>query len=1810
MAINKNFVVKNGFEVNNDLIYADANTNKVGIGSTGPRTNLDVRGGIAVTDINAVGVVTVGNVFYVGTAGETFTALGVGGSVGIGTNLPEYLLDIRSPLGTGQTALNVYGDGKISGNISISGDLIINDVILNPSNEYLNVSGFGTISSLLVPGVATIKTGIVSSIIGENINYSGVGTITNLNGSSLNYTGSSTVTNISGQNINYSGISTISNLNGTNINSSGFSTFADVSITNDLDIGNNITLNNITLSSITNSITGISSIQSNTATVNDLNSLEIQTQNLIIEDKFKINGINTSTSGVTTVTINASSSGLSTSYELFLPKTLGSKGQVISLGQNGNLEFSNSVGLTSTRIFVSSEFGDDSNDGETAPVKTIKRASQLASLRSPYPVAIFVQAGEYIEDNPIILYEDVALIGDNLRNTIIRPLNSGKDLIRVRNGCYLSNFTMKDNVDGSNIPQYTFNYAISFDDPSDTTTSRVGYSTENSKPTITRSPYIQNCSILSFLGANGVLVDGSKVETPNLAAIQQESENPVDGAQPEHGKSIVANAFTMVSFGGIGWKVINDGYSQVVSCFQLFCSCGSLAQSGGYLSITNSATNFGLFALKSTGFNANSYTFDRGIIASTAIISGKQSIKVIGLGREDQQQYVLRFINNTSDLDETGLFKPLVVSKEVDISVGVNTNTNTIQITNHGFINEDKVLYLANESTSPPSIIGGLVANNEYYVKYINNNQFQLYEDESLSVDVNLTSFSVGINTFQKGNIEFFNEETTTSHNSYQIVGIASTTSPLDFVPGRQITQVVNDTSATGYVYDYDSLTNQLIISVEEVNGVRVNFGVTGVGGYGSIQDHSLSPITVGIATVASTSQYYTVEFKVNSTDDQSTISNIANLPEDYSLYFHRPSIINSSSHTWEFSGSGTDYNALPQNGGKAKPETEQVSALGGRVYASGTNELGDFKIGDQITAFNRTGNIVFNNKVSIAEIDSINLSLSGGVTVTEFSTDIGLGDNEIGGAKNNRVSTQLATRSFLNNRLGNFIDKTTSTNAIPNSILQLNSSGQINPDLIPPKIISYYTSDVGGGRTTLVDSIPAVSIRQGDTVVEPGGSYVMLSELLSEYLILDSDTANYNFNNGDEVIGANSNGSSIGIVTAPTSVGYGTTGLVKGVLLSVNNIVGGSGYSNPGIYTDISLNSVTGVGTSARASITVGASGTVTSCIVSYGGKGYVNGDILTAPSSSVGGIGTGGSAFQVSVNDVETRLYLQLTNNVKFTGTLALPDYIKDNNSVGIGTTLNLNYVIQIDPTDISTGGDIDFNNDRVVVGVNSYADGDPVIYSSEGYGDIDSLTTGNTYYIKRIGISSVELYTTYSLATKVSLVSSGIGTHTFSRVGVNTSTEQIVFVNHGFSQGDAVRITGNTPTGVTTNSFYYLGAITTNSFTLHDNRSSSLSSANGLIINPVGLAATGSGQMTLTLQNVSYSQTVNTSSSKLSNWSSLSSAIVDAQNIVSGTISPERLGSGVSNDQTFLAGDSSYKKVIKSIGVASTEPINILSSSQQSGSGITTHFGDLRLSLSNVQSTLDTYSTSGISKFKSSTFSITGDGGISIKNSSNGGDVDATTFGGQTPSFYLDINNITGSLPISRGGTGLSALPSSGHLLVGNGSSYNLTGSPTISGTLTGGISIPANSDITIASGTWSGDKAGKIQNYNDDLYLQYTSNLIARNSLGTNRMTLTSGGDVTFSGSVTANSDEKLKENIKTIENALEKTLNLRGVEYDRKESGEHQIGVIAQEVEKIIPEVVYENDGTKSVAYGNLIGLLIEAIKEQQNEIDELKKRLT
>ena len=138
------------------------------------------------------------------------------------------------------------------------------------------------------------------------------------------------------------------------------------------------------------------------------------------------------------------------------------------------------------------------------------------------------------------------------------------------------------------------------------------------------------------------------------------------------------------------------------------------------------------------------------------------------------------------------------------------------------------------------------------------------------------------------------------------------------------------------------------------------------------------------------------------------------------------------------------------------------------------------------------------------------------------------------------------------------------------------------------------------------------------------------------------------------------------------------------------------------------------------------------------------------------------------------------------------------------------------------------------------------------------------------------------------------------------------------------------------------------------------------------------------------------------------------------------------------------------------------------------------------------------------------------------------------------------VTGTLPVANGGTGVTSSTGTGSVV--------LSASPTFTGTV-GAAAITATGDIAAA-------------NFN-------------------------------------STSDISLKDNIQTIVNPLDKIIKLNGVTFNWKENQKPSIGVIAQELEKVLPELVTQGD-VKSVNYTGLIGVLIEAVKEQQKQIDELK----
>ena len=161
--------------------------------------------------------------------------------------------------------------------------------------------------------------------------------------------------------------------------------------------------------------------------------------------------------------------------------------------------------------------------------------------------------------------------------------------------------------------------------------------------------------------------------------------------------------------------------------------------------------------------------------------------------------------------------------------------------------------------------------------------------------------------------------------------------------------------------------------------------------------------------------------------------------------------------------------------------------------------------------------------------------------------------------------------------------------------------------------------------------------------------------------------------------------------------------------------------------------------------------------------------------------------------------------------------------------------------------------------------------------------------------------------------------------------------------------------------------------------------------------------------------------------------------------------------------------------------------------------------------------------------------------------------------------------------------------------------------------GASAITMNDNVNI---NWGTGADFEMHCDGSDMHMDMNStgadNLLIRDGTTTRFTFARATGNLTATGNVTAYSDARLKSDIQPIIDAKKKLSKIRGITFNRKdiEGSARSAGVIAQEVEKVLPEVVSEDSaGIKSVAYGNLLALCIEAIKEQQTEIDELKAHI-
>lgn len=222
------------------------------------------------------------------------------------------------------------------------------------------------------------------------------------------------------------------------------------------------------------------------------------------------------------------------------------------------------AGVTVSSVLYVTKDGNDNNTGQKLgdAKATIKAAVGIAATGD----IIRVSAGTYVENNPIVLPEQVSIVGDSLREVSITPQNPGSDLFHVAPGVYISDVSFVGTMNsGSAI--VAFNPDI------------VYY--------YTQSPYIHNCT--NFVtNSIGMKIDGSK----NIGPF----------------KSMVTDSFTQYNSNGIGCSITNDGYAQIVSMFNINNDVAVAANTGGQCDITNSNSSFGNFGLVADGVGPRKYT--------------------------------------------------------------------------------------------------------------------------------------------------------------------------------------------------------------------------------------------------------------------------------------------------------------------------------------------------------------------------------------------------------------------------------------------------------------------------------------------------------------------------------------------------------------------------------------------------------------------------------------------------------------------------------------------------------------------------------------------------------------------------------------------------------------------------------------------------------------------------------------------------------------------------------------------------------------------------------------------------------------------------------------------------------------------------------------------------------------------------------------------------------------------------------------------------------------------------------------------------
>ena len=646
------------------------------------------------------------------------------------------------------------------------------------------------------------------------------------------------------------------------------------------------------------------------------------------------------------------------------------------------------AGATVTNILYVTKDGNDTNTGRKLGDAKATIAGAIAAAGAG--TVIKVSAGSYVENNPVIIPEQVSIIGDSLREVSVSPQNANQDLFYVANGDYIAEMSFTGSLNSGK--------AIVAFNP-----VNVGY--------FNASPYVQNCT--NFI--------------PNSIGMKIDGKNAIGPL-----KTMVVDSYTQYNQGGIGVSITNEGYAQLVSLFTICDEIAIFCGSGSACDLTNSNSSFGNYGLVADGVGPKKYT---GIITTAADANSDTFVLNLNVptlnvsnALYDNVSGIVTVTTSSNHNFNVGMgvtisglkFNCNSVNTVTNYNISTANYTSTTGIltvttsTNHNFsvgisVTMSNLVFSCNSGNGistayfPPAP-GDNNGDSNYIFDVISlpaSNQFVVNVGTSTITHSYVNGGVVSISTianFPSGDYGYiFEVAAIGAANSFSAyVGVSTlshtynsggtvkinTTRPFDgqvvFFDELYYTvgSVTVGSGGTGYTQNVDitfsnpsepwgvvasavgEVTNGSVTSVEMVSNGR---------GYSGIPTLTFASPNSGINTATGTANlvptYYVITRSTPISGGICTITVNDNIPYAVGLGstvpFFKQSRLLASGHSLEYIGSGTNINsALPNQGGITIQKNEIDMRNGGLVIYTSTDQSGNFRIGDGVEINQQDGTI------------------------------------------------------------------------------------------------------------------------------------------------------------------------------------------------------------------------------------------------------------------------------------------------------------------------------------------------------------------------------------------------------------------------------------------------------------------------------------------------------------------------------------------------------------------------------------------------------------------------------------------------------------------------------------------------------------------------------------------------------------------------------------------------------------------------------------------------------------------------------------